>query len=208
VADLPNCKKCGIQTKKISATFCKDCWMVKLKTGRKWNHCKTCDKQLKNYHTEICRICWVKSKEKTIDEKRIYKIWQNMKRRCDVSSVESYGRYGGRGITYDPGWKKFENFKQDMGDSYKHELTLDRIDNNDNYFKENCRWATRTQQARNTKNIEQAKRYTFNGITKTIRDWSEEIGIKRSTLDMRLNVRKWSVEKSLLTPVQGGGLYL
>lgn len=84
-----------------------------------------------------------------------------------------------------------------MFSSYKRGLSLDRIDNNKGYFKENCRWATAKEQANNTIKIERALRYTYLGITKTIKEWAEIIGIKRTTLDKRLRVYKWPIGRAL-----------
>jgi hypothetical protein len=135
---------------------------------------------------------------------RFYKIWQNMKTRCYNSKTIDYSRYGGRGIIVCKEWKTFQGFHKDMFFSYKTELTLDRIDNNKGYSKENCRWATRKEQAQNTRNIDGAKKYTFNGITKTIREWAEKIGIKRTTLSNRLQSHNWNIEKALTF---GGNFY-
>ena len=71
---------------------------------------------------------------------RIYKIWEDMKKRCDNKANKYYKNYWGRGITYDIKWKDFEGFYKDMKDSYEDNLTLDRIDNNGNYYKDNCQW--------------------------------------------------------------------
>lgn len=84
-----------------------------------------------------------------LHQSRIYQIWADMKTRCNCSDHKSYRRYGGRGISYDTRWESFENFLEDMQEGYREDLTLDRIDPNDNYYKENCRWETKTAQTRN-----------------------------------------------------------
>jgi hypothetical protein len=79
-----------------------------------------------------------------------YSVWQNIISRCYNSKNKSYKDYGGRGITICSRWlESFYNFYTDMGcrPSSKHEI--DRINNNGSYQKNNCRWATRTKNARN-----------------------------------------------------------
>lgn len=127
----------------------------------------------------------------------LYRVWSDMKSRCMNKNDKSYERYGGRGISVCEEWMQFKNFEKDMLSTYKHGLTIERIDNNGNYNKSNCRWATLQEQAQNTRNIERAFRITFNGKTKTIREWAEIIGIKRRTLSMRIFGYKWSIQKAL-----------
>ena len=71
-----------------------------------------------------------------------------MKTRCNNPKHKGYENYGGRGITYDPAWEKFSNFLADMG-SKPDGLTIERVDNELDYTKSNCRWATRADQNRN-----------------------------------------------------------
>ncbi len=77
-----------------------------------------------------------------------YNSWRAMKARCKYKSHWMYSHYGGNGITYDPRWETFLNFLQDMGERPKG-TTLDRIEGDKGYCKENCRWATPAMQAFN-----------------------------------------------------------
>lgn len=113
-----------------------------------------------------------------------------MKTRCTNEKVNCFKNYGGRGINFCDKWETFGGFFDDMYLSYKDNLTLERVDNNGNYSKENCRWATKKEQARN--------RRTTNLIRgKTLAEWSEILGIKRSTLAQRFYVYGWSVDRVL-----------
>ena len=82
---------------------------------------------------------------------RTYRSWQSIFQRCDNPKHPDFDYYGGRGITVCARWREsFENFRTDMGERPEG-MTLDRRDNSKGYGPDNCRWATRTQQSRNSR---------------------------------------------------------
>lgn len=79
---------------------------------------------------------------------KTYRAWSAMLQRCLNVLSASYENYGLRGITVCEDWLSFENFLRDMGESPKG-LTIERLDNNRGYYKDNCKWVTRTENTRN-----------------------------------------------------------
>lgn len=126
---------------------------------------------------------------------RIFRIWKNMKRRCNDPTDEQYRRYGGRGIKVCDEWHKdfmkFYNWSMENG--YSDKLSIDRINNDKGYCPENCRWTTMKIQANNTSRNTRVK---YNGETHTIAEWSDITEIKQNTITYRLK-RGWSVERAL-----------
>jgi hypothetical protein len=124
-----------------------------------------------------------------------YQTWISMKNRCLNPKDASYKKYGARGITVCKKWKNsYQNFLKDMGRAPTKFHSIDRIDSSKNYYPKNCRWATRKQQAQNTK-----RNYTitYNNETLCLSEWARRLEINPSTLRYRL--KNWSIKKALTT---------
>lgn len=124
------------------------------------------------------RFTTERTKKHGLSRSRVYRIWNGMRCRCANPNDTAWKNYGGRGITVCERWKKFENFFEDMG----HPPTgksLDRIDNNKGYSKENCRWATSKEQCNNTR---RSKIIEINGVKMTLGDLAKLINVKPNTL--------------------------
>lgn len=79
----------------------------------------------------------------------VHRIWKGMKARCLNPKTTHYRHYGGRGITVCDRWMDFTAFLEDMGEPPTPTHSIDRINNDGNYEPGNCRWATKSEQARN-----------------------------------------------------------
>lgn len=108
---------------------------------------------------------------------------KSMMDRCYRKKAWNYPHYGGRGITVCDEWHNIENFeKWALNSGFRKGLTLDRIDPNGDYCPQNCRWATREEQANNRRN---AIIVEWNGEVHSLTEWAEIIGINSSTLESR-----------------------
>jgi len=130
--------------------------------------------------------------------KTMLEVWTNMKNRCYREEDIGYSRYGERGIKVCDRWLTFTNFYEDMYPSYKKGLSIERIDNEGNYSRENCKWATWKEQCNNRRTN---RVLSYKGQSKTLSEWAEEVGIKRGTISQRVDAYGWSVEKALSTGV-------
>lgn len=124
-----------------------------------------------------------------------FRIHHGMMNRCYLKSEKHYSSYGGRGIVVCDRWHDFKNFLEDMGRRPSRNHSLDRIDNNGNYEKDNCRWATRIEQANNTR---RNRFLEFNGENLTIANWARKLNIPDNILSYRLS-KGWSAEDTLTT---------
>lgn len=128
-----------------------------------------------------------------------YKAWCHLVSRCTNSDDPAWHRYGGRGITVCDRWRgSFEAFLEDMGPKPSPDLTIERVDNDKGYYKENCVWATRRQQADNTR---KAVHHELDGETHNQSEWGRVNGIKQCTISLRLK-RGWSKEEALTRPAK------
>lgn len=119
-----------------------------------------------------------------------------MLKRCYTKSDKHFPDYGGRGITICERWRgSFENFLEDMGPRPSADYSIDRIDNDGNYTPENCRWATRSQQASNRRTRKDRERFLVNGEHLTTAELSAKYGMKYHTVRYRLR-NGWNPERA------------
>jgi len=126
-----------------------------------------------------------------------YRTWANMRQRCDNINRPDYINYGGRGITYQTSWGKFENFLIDMGEK-PDGMSLDRINNEGNYTKENCRWSTRKEQNRNTRCV-----VLTEAVVEFIKAEQEATDLSNYALSSELSV-KLTLNRSTIANVLNG----
>lgn len=125
-----------------------------------------------------------------------YKTWQHIIGRCTNPRDKRWPQYGGRGIFVCPEWRDFAAFLADMGEKPEG-TSIDRIDNDGPYTKENCRWATQKVQTRNySRNV----RITYKGESLVLQDWAERLNLPRNTLWNRLVTLGWDVDRAFTTP--------
>lgn len=156
----------------------------------------------------MVRTCGCSIKSYLDTKTRFHRIWSGINTRCNNSKDKGYKDYGGRGIKICKRWRKFENFYEDMYESYQehvkeygeNQTTIDRIDVNGDYCKENCRWATYKEQANNT------RRTTYltdaDGTRHSIMEWERIKGINRSTLRNRVFRLGWSDVDAINKPAR------
>lgn len=144
-----------------------------------------------------------------LSKEPFYVVFNNIRSRINDPSNQSYKQYGGRGLIF--GWKNYMEFKKDMYKPYlnhckkfgKTNTTIERINNNLGYSKENCRWATWQEQARNRRTN---KYITYNGKTLIIADWARVLGVSRQSVRYRLE-KGWDIKSIMTIPFSYSNKY-
>lgn len=113
--------------------------------------------------------------------------------RCLNRNNQNFHNYGGRGITVCLHWiRNRESFIEwALSNGYADNLTIDRIDVNDGYYPENCRWATVQQQAHNKRNT---KYVTYEGATLSVFEWCNRLNLDYPLVYQRLFHCGWTIE--------------
>jgi hypothetical protein len=122
--------------------------------------------------------------------------WCDILQRCNNPNNTRYNQYGGRGITVCERWIKFENFLEDMGEKPDN-MSIDRINNDDGYYKENCRWATTKEQSINKTN---SVYVDYKGEHVLLFELTSRLGLDHITVRSRIRKYGWSVEDALTIP--------
>lgn len=144
--------------------------------------------------SKSCKCEWIKH---GMSGSGVYKIYTSMIQRCSNKKHPSYHHYGGRGIRVCKRWKAgFKNFQEDMG-KRPHGLELERIDNSKGYRPDNCKWANRKEQMRNTRGN---RIITIDGTKMILTDWLKKRKMSSAAFYDRVS-KGWSIRKALMTSV-------
>lgn len=169
---------------------------------------------IKNGHTKSCgchNIATIIKRNTThgLTKHPIFSVWKGMLKRTTNKNEPSYKNYGGRGITVCDEWlNNFKAFYDDMVEAYQKGLTIDRIDNDKGYSKENCRWTTYKVQMRNTRRIHSTNTSGYRGVSyyKRYGNWVSQIsvsgkkknlGYHTTALDAAIAYDKYVIENGL-----------
>lgn len=174
---------CGIE-KEIALTYLKN------------NTSKSCGCLSREISSNICKQ---RNTTHNLSHHSLYKIWCDMKKRCYNSNSKNYHRYGERGIKIYQKWLTFINFYNwAISHGWRNSLTIERINNNQGYSPNNCKWATRKEQGNNKSNNKLLNAF---GQIKTIKQWSEDkrCKVKYTTLFMRI-IKGWNADIAIITP--------
>jgi len=112
-----------------------------------------------------------------------HNIWCDMRKRCYNPRSRMFKYYGGRHIRICKRWDDFATFLADMGPRPSPKHSLDRVNNWADYQPDNCRWATRMEQMRNTRSN---MLITHNGQTLCCAAWAEKLDLDKRIIWQRI----------------------
>ncbi len=140
---------------------------------------KEFEAQIQSINDGNTKSCGCLKNTHNLSNHRLYKIWHNMIQRCTNPKNTFYENYGERGIKVSNKWLDISNFINDMYPSYQEGLSMDRIDNNKGYSKDNCRWTTRSIQSRNTRVLKSTNTSGYRGVhwRKSLKKWISQITV-------------------------------
>lgn len=171
------------------------------------NYCIKASSSLRKFEKSSCG-CWKAEitsklfKKYDIKNKKLYEVWQGMRSRCNYKGNSDYHNYGGRGIKISTEWRDYNVFqKWAIEHGYIQGLTIERIDVDGNYCKENCCWIENKIQAQNTRKV---RRFIYKDKVYTIRQLSDIFNVNHRTLVNRLTVLNWDVERAITEPAVKG----
>lgn len=144
--------------------------------------------------TKSCGCANIIKEHMSLEDKKLRECYYNMRKRCLNPKNEYYHRYGGRGIKICDKWNTLDGFLDDMREGFKLGLTLDRIDYNKGYNKENCRWITMKEQANNTSWNRMLK---YNGENMTMSEIADKAEVKYYLLEKKINKLGMTVEDAI-----------
>lgn len=184
-------------------------WVCKCDCGN-INHLRPQDVKLGKVRSCGCWMREVRTENATkfnhsvIDHKRLYSIYNWIKRRCYRSAEPRYKDYGGRGIRMADEWldshSGFDRFVEwSMANGYTEEMTIDRIDVNGNYEPANCRWLPLSEQALNKRDTLWVE---YKGERLPLLALCNRLGVNYDTVHNRIYALGWSVEAAIDTPSQ------
>ena len=148
-------------------------------------HCgkefKTQTQGINNGNTKSCGCL---KNTHNLTNHRLYQCWNSMIQRCTNPKSTLYKNYGERGIKVSNEWLDINNFINDMYPSHQEGLSIDRIDNNKGYSKDNCRWATRNIQARNIRVLKSNNKSGYRGVHwyKISKKWVSQTRVNRKLI--------------------------
>lgn len=132
---------------------------------------------------------------------RLYGLWCGIRTRCNNENATGYKNYGGRGIKMCSEWDDFETFLKDMEPTYVEGLTIDRIDVNKGYYKENCRWVTPAVQSMNKRdNV----KVNYRGQKIRLLKLAQSSNVFYKVIYQRVVNYGWDIDDALKTPVVSG----